>query len=124
MTSDVSIEMPSKKNLPYGMVLFLGMLLTCLVANAVTIPMQSGIFTSWKSLSNLPSKAIRIVEADQDNVWVEADDGQIYTATLWCKGNESCYQWTIIVDKAEIEPLHFQPIKRGENCSSLGGSSS
>jgi len=36
--------------------------------------------------------------------------------------NENCYQWTKINEQTETAPLQYQPIKRGENCSSLGGS--
>ncbi|MFT3890798.1 MAG: hypothetical protein QM730_04120 [Anaerolineales bacterium] len=117
----VKKESPSKDNVPFGVVLFVGMLLTCILANAISFPMQSGMFTSWKSLPALPSKAIHIVEVDPDHVWVETSNGDIYTAALMCKETENCNQWIEIVSPTEIMPLQYQPIKRGETCSSLDG---
>jgi hypothetical protein len=115
-------ESQSKDNVPFGFVLFVGILLTCILANAISFPLQSGMFTSWKSLPALPSKAIHVVEVDADNVWVETSNGEIYAATLLCGKAEDCDQWIEIDSLTEITPLQYQPIKRGENCSSLDGS--
>lgn len=70
-------ESQSKDNVPFGIVLFVEMLLTCILANAISFPLQSCMFTSWKSLPALPSKAIHIVEVDPDHVWVETSSREI-----------------------------------------------
>jgi hypothetical protein len=112
----------ANKQTSYWTVLITSVTITCIAANLVTLISQSGGFTTWKLLPKPPSGAVRIVDADGSNVWIEANDGNIYTLTLYCSEGGNCRQWQKVDDSAKIDPFQCRPVKRGSNCATLGGS--
>jgi len=120
----VKDQSQSRDRLPYGVVVFLATLFTCLAANAITLSAQSGLFTTWETLPGLPSGATHIIDADGDNVWVEDGEGNLFTLALRCGEDSHCPEWQRVNDLAEIQPVQCHPTKRGANCTSLKGSSS
>jgi hypothetical protein len=119
---DNEITPKIKKPLPYWAALIIWVALTCVISNFLTLMFQFGGFTTWKSLSKPTSGATHIRDADGDNVWVEAGDGNLYTLTLYCVDNENCKQWKIVDGSTEINPLQCRPIKRASECTSLKSS--
>jgi len=116
------ITAKTKKPLPYWAALIICVALTCVISNFLTLMFQFGGFTTWKSLSKPASGATHILDADGDNVWVEAGDGNLYTLTLYCADNEKCKQWKIVDSATEISPFQCRPIIRESNCSSIKSS--
>jgi hypothetical protein len=119
---DITVKSQSEDSLPYGIVLFLYVIFTCIVANVITFARQSDFFESWNSLPNLPSGAAHIVDADADNIWVADGNGNLYTLTLRCAKNDNCPEWQRVEDATAIQPFECHPIKRAADCTSLVGS--
>jgi hypothetical protein len=111
----------TKEPIPYWSALILWTMATCVIANVLALVFQFGGFTTWKSLSKPPSGASHIVDADGLNIWLEANDGNLYTLTLYCRGDQDCEQWIMIDDPTEINSLQCYPIKRSDDCKSLDG---
>ena len=111
----------SSDELPFWMVLFLTIILTCIVANTITISFQSGMFTIWRSLPPPPLKTTHIIDADGDNVWIGDGEGNLYTLTLYCSGSDDCHQWVRLDDVENIDPLQCHPVQRGPDCRTLSG---
>jgi hypothetical protein len=109
-----------KEELPVWVVIFLGAFLTCIFANAITFLLEFGAFSFWKSLPSTPTTATHISEADPDTIWVETKDGQIYTIGINFCQYKNCNSWTLIENPADIKPMQYHAIVRGDDCFNLG----
>jgi hypothetical protein len=110
----------SRKRIPYWLALIIGTLVICVASNIATIMYQIATDNSWwKSLDSPPSGAVRIINADDYDIWVESRTGKIFTASIgYCKKNELCHQWKEVSNISEI-PQEWQPLSRGESCADL-----
>ena len=115
-------DLKSKNKITLGKILIKWALPVCIIANLLALLYQFGWLTTWKILPNLPSAAIRIVEADGDNVWVEGADGHIYTLTLYCGSDRNCKQWQRLDVPTAMNPLQCHPVDRGATCTDLESS--
>lgn len=117
MNTDVNIK--TRKRLPYWLVLLLGVVLTLIVANFLSVMFQMGAFVAWQNLSSPPSPSTHILSADGNVVWVETKDKEIFELTVNCY-RENCFQWTKTVKDI---PLYVEgagiSINRGTDCKSL-----
>lgn len=107
------------KSLPSWVALIVWAALTCVISNLVTFMFQFVGFNTWISLSKPVSGATHIRDADGGNVWVDADDGNLYTLNIYCLDNENCKQWIVTNSSTEIDPFQCRPIKRASECTSL-----
>jgi hypothetical protein len=119
---DTPVKPQSEDRLPYGTVLFLSMIFTCIVANVITFAQQSDFFDSWNPLPILPSGVAHIVDADADNIWVEDGNGNLYTLTLQCANNDNCPEWQRVQDATAIQPFVCHSTTRAAACTGLAGS--
>ncbi len=117
MTSKIS-PMPNKR-IPYWVVQILVAITTCVGANLLTIGFEFGAFVFWGSLKSPPSGAIKIIDADRNNIWVEANNGQLFTANVNCFENKECRKWNGVSSISDIKPFHEVPARRGANCESI-----
>ena len=106
---------PQKKIIPHSLSILI-LITTCILANTVAILYEFGALHIWKSLPRLSSPAIQIFEADPDNVWIKAADGNIYTASLYCSSDTPCHEWSVVNDVSAIQPFDVIKPKRASNC--------
>jgi hypothetical protein len=109
----------AKKQIPYWLALLIGIPASCFIGFILSILVPNGVFTPWESFSSPPSGAAQIIDADGFNVWVSANNGNVYLHRL-CFQNGSCDEWTLVVNPTEITPFQCYPIERGQNCNSIG----
>jgi hypothetical protein len=118
-TMNNKVELKRKKRYPYWQALLLGILITCIASNVLTILFQFGTFTPWKALPRSPSKAVHIIEADPDNIWIELEDKRIFALTMYCYQNKNCYHWQIVNNSAEINPINYHQVQKEKDCTSI-----
>ena len=106
-----------KKHLPYWAVLLIGIIVTAVVANLLSILLQIGGFAGWKSLSKPTSQPIHIIYADSNVVWVETNDSNIFELTVNCY-RENCFQW-LKTTEAIPSTGGGTILSNGTNCASL-----
>ena len=116
---------PQRKKLPYWLTLLIGVLLSCILMNAITITFPGGVPNSWENLGSPPAGIKGIVDATFSQVWVESDDGSLFTADIQfpckdkdCKERETEWEWKAINDFLSIPTQNF-PVARGKNCAKL-----
>ncbi|MBI3172612.1 MAG: hypothetical protein HYZ25_02760 [Chloroflexi bacterium] len=107
-----------RKGIPFWLTLLLGTLIACVVMNAITISFQLGAMNSWESFKSPPSGAKRIIDANWREIWIETNDGQIFTACLYGPDDELCPQWKLVENVSEVPEQSF-PISRGNDCKDL-----
>jgi hypothetical protein len=117
MNKDTKLDL--KKRTPYWAAMLIGIITTIVVSYLLTINFINGAFTFWKSLDSPPSGASHIIDADPDNIWIEANDGHIFTLSLYCYRNESCYRWVMVDNASDIPPTQYVPLERGVNCTGI-----
>ncbi len=103
---------------PVSLMILLGI---CLLSNLLSALLQLGAFQFWRSLPGLPSPAAQILDIDPDNVWIQTVDGRIFTATIFCSGDDPCRQWIPVADVSEIRPLQFMDPIRRPGCENIAG---
>jgi hypothetical protein len=108
----------NKIRIPFWAALPGGVFLSFILGVILLIAISVGALTLWKPVSSPPSKAVRIIDVDGYKIWVEANDGNIYSYEI-CYQGDTCNQWSIIDDQNEIEPFQCYPILRGEACNGL-----
>ncbi len=96
-----------------------GIILACMSSWWLTTFLFSDTFTFWKSLGAPSDRAVKIVEADRLNVWVEANNGQLFTADTGCYKNEICKKWVEVKRIYNFQIEDLTSIKRSENCEEL-----
>ncbi len=78
MAQSLELKQPSR----HWYAAFVGAVIACVAMNALVvgyrIGTQGGQFVSWTALPAPPSAVERIIEADFHEIWVQAQDGQIY----------------------------------------------
>jgi len=115
---DKEIEPQPRRKLTYRVVLLIAVTATCILANLFAIAARHGYFRLWKSLPQLPSSAVYILDADENNIWVQTVDGNLHTFQLYC-GSQDCNQWSQIDDLVGVTPFQCAPIQRESTCKSL-----
>jgi hypothetical protein len=119
---DKDIDDKQRRRIPYWAVMLITVTTTCVLANLFTMAAQRGYFRLWKSLPLLPANAVSILDADGNNVWVETEDGNLYTLKLSCGNTDTnCNQWSRVNDPSGITPFQCTPLQRGASCNSLEG---
>ena len=108
----------SKKRIPYWLALIVGTLVTCVVMNIITISFQLGVFNPWTSIKSPPSGAVKIIDANYREIWVETNNGQIFTTCIYGPESDNCAEWKLIKDASEIPEQQF-PITRASDCKGL-----
>lgn len=109
----------SHRRIPYWIAIIIGALVSCLVANILTLGFQLGKFTFWKTLPK-PSVAVRqIVDADQNKIWIESDEGRIFSYSMNCFSNDNCLKWMIENDPMEVSPSFGSSSTKGSDCTTL-----
>lgn len=114
----MKLESKSHRRMNRRAVVLLGAIISCLVASTLSSIYHLGGFTPWRSLPKPPFNPIHIVEADQDNIWLEADDRKIYSLSLFCR-NGDCFHWGLIDPEKGITPFQYGESIRGGDCKSL-----
>lgn len=113
-------ETKHKKRFPVWAASILGLILSCMAGFMIAMALQLGAFTFWRSLSSPPSGAVRIVDVEGYNIWVEAGDGNIYEFSSRCSDSENCNQWISLNDVTDILPTQYS-IDREKDCHGFWG---
>jgi hypothetical protein len=101
----------------------------CLLALPALLNACSGIIfrssRDWMSLSSPPSGAAVIVGVRDVEVWVETNDGALFTTSIYptCEPSPDCQQW-MPVEKLPFDPANLEPNDRftptrGSECGGL-----
>ena len=111
---------PQRKTLPYWLALLIGVVLTCILTNAVTASSQFGMFNSWTSLNSPPSGAKKLIDAQYNQIWIEANDGRFFTASILfnCEGKDMCWEWEVIDEVPKMFESDF-PLMRASSCKEV-----
>ncbi len=112
-----------RKILPYWFTLSIGVVLSCILMNLLTIIFQHEIveFWSWTTLSDAPAGIKTIVTARPNQVWVETQDGGLFIGDIdfSCPGDFTvCWEWRSVSNFSEIPQQAF-PVRRDDNCKNL-----
>jgi hypothetical protein len=93
--------------------------------NAITITFPGGVPNSWVVLGSPPAGIKAIVDANFGQVWVEAEDGSLFTADIQfpckdkdCKERDIEWEWKAINDLSSVPTQHFH-VTRGNDCEKL-----
>ena len=117
MSMNAEAESKPIKRLPYWAILLIGVVVTGVVANLLSILLQIGGFRTWKSLSKPLSQATHIIQADSNVVWVETKDSEMFELTVNCY-RENCFQWLKTTENIP-DTGAGTILSRGTNCASL-----
>ena len=114
---------PRRKILPYWLTLLIGLVLSCILMNLLTITFQTEIFNfwSWITLIDAPAGIKRIIAARPNQAWVETQEGSLFIAdrSFACPGDFTmCWEWRSVSNLSEIPQQTFS-IRRGDHCKNL-----
>jgi len=106
----------TKRRVANWLVSFLVLLNICIVSNFLSVLFQRGAFKFWKSLPSLSSPVIQIVNADPFRVWVNTNEGLVFSAHMTCVNDNDCHKWVLVKDIGEIYPVQAENTIRKTNC--------
>lgn len=116
---------PQRKKLPYWLTLLIGVILSCILMNVITMTFPGGVPNSWEVLGFPPVGIKAIVDASFSQVWVEAEDGSLFTADIQfpckdkdCRERGTEWEWKAVNDSSSVPTQNF-PVVRGNDCEKL-----
>jgi hypothetical protein len=114
-----------RKKLPYWLTLLIGLILSCILMNAITMTYPGGVANSWEALGSPPAGVKAIVDVTVSQIWVETQDGSLFTADIQfpCKDKDCLergieWEWKSINDFSDVPTQNF-PVARGNDCAKL-----
>lgn len=109
-----------RKTFGYWSSLLIGVLLACVLMNAITFSYQRDLFRSWTQLGGPPSGIKQIMAAGSSQVWVETQDSSFFTAnpTFYCRDADICWEWEAVTDISEIPQQGFS-FMQVDTCKNL-----
>jgi hypothetical protein len=97
----------------------IGIVFACISSYWLARFLFSSTFTFWKSLGAPSTGTAVIINADRNDIWVEANSGQLFTTTLRCSEKELCKKWVEVKSVSETNIERFTSLKQGNSCEEL-----
>ncbi len=114
---------PQRKKIPYWLTLSVGVVLSCILMNAVTTTFPKG-WNHWENLGSPPGRIKTILDVWYGNkMWVETQDGNFFEGYFSNYYEGSKWEWTpsdsVAFVSANDDPALYPVLRRGNDCEKL-----